>query len=134
MSTRVGQHLSALHASSKAFTEVEFSERIRRALRKQQRPKGEKYETGEKVYYKRVDSTDWKGPGVVIGQDGAVVFIRHGRILVSVHQSRLKNLSTQNQDGALLPHVMLMLKYSSLKTSLLKLLRGKRLKIDKISV
>lgn len=32
MSTRVGQHLAALHASRRAFTEVECSERIRRAL------------------------------------------------------------------------------------------------------
>lgn len=76
-----GVQISVLHASKKAFTEAECSERIRRALRKQLRPTDDKYETGDKVYYKRADCTEWKGPGVVIGQDGAVVFVRHGGIL-----------------------------------------------------
>lgn len=48
-------HISALHASRKAFTEAGCSERIRRALRKQTRNSNEKYETGDKVHYKRVD-------------------------------------------------------------------------------
>ena len=69
----VAKHISALHAARKAFTEAECSERIRRALKKQIRPTDEHYEPGEKVYYKRVDCPEWKGPGVVIGQDGAVV-------------------------------------------------------------
>ena len=34
----------------------------------------EKYETGNKVYYKRVDCQEWKGLGVVIGQDGVIFF------------------------------------------------------------
>ena len=99
MSARVGQHISALHASRKAFTEAECSERIRRALRKQLRPTDEKYETGDKVYYKRADSAEWKGPGVVIGQDGAVVFVRHGGILVRVHHLRLNKVHTQDQSS-----------------------------------
>ncbi len=37
-------------------------------------PTNERYETGDKVYYKHADSAQWKGPGVVIGQDGAVIF------------------------------------------------------------
>ncbi|XP_024125019.2 uncharacterized protein LOC112144625 [Oryzias melastigma] len=96
--TRVGQHLAVLHASRKAFTEVECSERIRRALRKQIRPTDEKYETGDRVYYKRTDSIEWKGPAVVIGQDGAVVFIRHGGILVRAHQSRLRKVNAQDEN------------------------------------
>ena len=98
ISARVGEHISALHASRKAFTEAECSERIRRALRKQLRPTDDKYETGEKVYYKRADCTEWKGPGVVIGQDGVVVFVKHGGILVRVHQSRLCKVNRQNED------------------------------------
>ncbi|KAL1281668.1 hypothetical protein QQF64_000471 [Cirrhinus molitorella] len=46
--------------------------------------------TGDKVYYKHVDSAQWKGPGVVIGQDGAVIFVRHGGSYVRVHHSRLR--------------------------------------------
>jgi hypothetical protein len=42
------------------------------------------------VYYKRPDSKEWKGPGVVIGQDGVVVFVRHGGLCVRVHQCRLQ--------------------------------------------
>lgn len=99
MSARVGQHMSALHASRKAFTESECSERIRRVLRKQLRPTDEKYETGDKVYYKRADSAEWKGPGVVIGQDGAVVFVRHGGILVRVHHLRLSKVQKNVQDN-----------------------------------
>ena len=38
---------------------------------------------------KRDDDTKWKGPGTVIGQDGKVVFVRHGSIYVRVHPVRL---------------------------------------------
>lgn len=105
MSTRVGQHLAALHASRRAFTKVGCSKRIRRALRKQLRPTDEKYETGDRVYYKRADSTEWKGPAVVISQDGSVVFIRHGGILVRVHQSRLNKMNAQDEDKPVLPDI-----------------------------
>lgn len=94
MSEVVAKHISALHATRKAFIESESSNRIRRALRKQVRQKEEKYFTGEKVYYKRPDSTKWKGPGTVIGQDGVVVFVRHGGLCVRVHQCRLQKLTT----------------------------------------
>jgi len=92
MSAWVGKHITALHAARKAFTEAECSERIRRALRKQLRPTDEKYETGDKVFYKRTDCVEWKGPGVVIGQDGVVIFVRHGGTYVRVHQSRLRKV------------------------------------------
>lgn len=59
-------------------------------MRKQLRPTDEKYETGDKVYYKHADSAQWKSPGVVIGQDGAVIFVRHGGTYVRVHHSRLR--------------------------------------------
>lgn len=72
---RVGDHISALHAAKKAFTEAECSERIRRAIRKRLRPNDEKYETGDEVYHNRVDGAEWMGPEVVIGQDGTVVFV-----------------------------------------------------------
>lgn len=55
------------------------------------------------MYYKRADSTEWKGPGVVIGQDGAVVFIRHGGILIRAHQSRLSKVKDQDEDKPELP-------------------------------
>ena len=91
----IAQHIATLHAARQAFTEAECSERIRRALRKQLRPNDEQYRTGDKVYYKRADCTEWKGPGVVIGQDGVVVFVRHGGTYVRVHHSRLRKINTQ---------------------------------------
>lgn len=39
-----------------------------------------------------MDSTEWKSPGVVIGQDGVVIFVRHGGTYVHVHQSRLRKV------------------------------------------
>ncbi|XP_029629926.1 uncharacterized protein LOC115207015 [Salmo trutta] len=63
-------------------------------------PLASKYETGNKVYYKRVDCQEWKGPGVVIGQDGVVIFVRHGGIIVRVHHSRLRKVNDQQDRGA----------------------------------
>ncbi len=91
-SKTVGEHISSMYAARKAFTESECSERIRRALRKQIRPYSGKYVTGDKVYYKRHDSLEWKGPATVIGQDGVVVFLRHGGSMVRVHTCRLRKV------------------------------------------
>ena len=49
---------------------AELSERIRRALRRQIRPSGTTYDTGDLAYYKRNNSDKWKGPGRVTGQNG----------------------------------------------------------------
>lgn len=100
VNTWMGHHTATLHGMRKAFAEAECSERIRRALRKQLRPTDDKYETGDKVYYKRTDCQEWKGPGVVIGQDGVVIFVRHGGTYVRVHQSRLRKMNeTQEKLG-----------------------------------
>ncbi len=87
ISEMFASHLSALHASRKAFIQSESSERIRRALRHQIRPSGVVYQSGDAVYYRR--DNKWKGPGKVLGQDGKVVFVRHGSIYVRVHPCRL---------------------------------------------
>lgn len=98
VSAKVGEHISALHASRK---EAKSSEHIKRALCKQVRPTDDMYVAGDKVFYKRADCLEWKGPGVVIGQDGAVVFVRHGGggVLVRVHQSRLCKTSIEIQES-----------------------------------
>lgn len=97
----VAKHISALHAARKAFAEAECSERIRRALKKQLRPTDEQYENGDKVFYKRVDCPEWKGPGVVIGQDGVVIFVRHGGTCVRVHKLRLRKVTHENEESLL---------------------------------
>ena len=51
------------------------------------------------VYYKRPDGNEWKGPGTVIGQDGVVLFVRHGGMMIRVHQCRLtKTVETLKKD------------------------------------
>ena len=82
MSEIVGKHIEALHSARTVFTRSECSERIHRALRKQTRPSGIPYQTGDKVHYKRPNGKKRKG------QDGVVVFVRHSGILVRVYQCR----------------------------------------------
>ena len=88
MSIAVARHLNALHAARKAFTKAESSERIKRALRHNVRVKEIPFFQGESVFYKRDDNNRWRGPGRVIGQDGKVLFIRHGSQLIRVSTCR----------------------------------------------
>ena len=68
----------------------ESSEKIRHALRHNVRTSGEtKYFTGDRVYYKRLTSKSWRGPAVVLGQDGQQVLIKHGGVYIRVHPCRL---------------------------------------------
>jgi len=95
----VRSHINALHSAKESFVKAECSERIRRALRKQIRPTSEFCEPGDKIYYKRPDSQEWKGPGVVIGQDGPIVFVRHGGMIVRVHKCRLRKVNQPENDN-----------------------------------
>lgn len=45
----------------------------------------------------RVECLRWKEPGVVIGQDGAVVFVRHKGTYVRVNYLRPRKVSTDDQ-------------------------------------
>lgn len=94
----VAEHISSMYEARKAFTQSECSERVRRALRKQTRSsRDELYSMGEKVYYKRPDKNEWRGPARVVGQDGVVVFARHGGQLIRVHVCRL--MKVKKEDG-----------------------------------
>ena len=85
----VAENLNAMHTARKAFIESESSEKLRRALRHQTRTSTDtRYITGDVVYYKRKDDL-WKGPGIVIGQQGNLVFVKHGSQYVTVHPCRL---------------------------------------------
>ena len=100
-SPTVDEHLSSLHLARMAFIMAESSEKIRRALRKQTRQTGAVYTIGDEVYYKRSDNNKWKGPAKVIGQDGPVVFIRHGGQLVKAHICHIQstNLHKSEQES-----------------------------------
>jgi len=88
-SKTVATHINALHSGRKAFLEAESAERVRRALRHKIRAQSECFQQGDRVYYKRQESNKWKGPGVVIGQDGKVILVRHGSIYVHVSSNRI---------------------------------------------
>ena len=90
----VAKQITALHAARKAFIESESSERIQRA--KNIRPSGINFENGDKVFYQRSSSKEWKGPGTVLIQDGAVVFVRQGDAYARVHQGRLRKVDHSN--------------------------------------
>ncbi|KAG1681910.1 Retrovirus-related Pol polyprotein from transposon RE2 [Nymphon striatum] len=99
VSQTFANHLNALHSGRRAFIQAESSERIRRALRHKIRASGVCYQHGDRVYYKRDDDNRWKGPGTVLGQDGKVVFVRHGSIYVRVHPCRLIRCGTEFSEG-----------------------------------
>ena len=89
ISKTFAKHLNALHSSRRAFIKAESSERIRCALRHQIRIKDQIFQSRDKVYYKRDGQHKWRGPGTVIGQDGKVIFVRHGNVYVRVAPCRL---------------------------------------------
>ena len=95
ISKMFASHLNTLHSARRAFMQAESSERIRRALRHQIRSLGDKFQTGEKVYFKKDDSKKWKGPGKVIGQDGKIVFVRHGSTYIRVPAYRLMRVGDE---------------------------------------
>ena len=82
-------HLNALHGARQEFIKTETDERIRRALKHKVRTSEVSYQKGDQVYYKKEDSERWMGPASVIGQDGKVVFVRHGGQLVRCSPNRL---------------------------------------------
>ena len=82
-------HLNALHASRRAFIQTEADERVRRALRNKVRAVEQVFNPGEHVFYKREGHDRWLGPGKVICQDGKLIFVRHGGVIVRVSPNRL---------------------------------------------
>ena len=86
----------------KASTEAESSEKIRTALRKPVQPWSRQYQMSDRVYYMTELTTSVlmvmngkdQEPSLdnIIGQDGSVIFVRHGGTLIRVHQSRLQKI------------------------------------------
>lgn len=94
----VAEHINALHAGRKAFAEVQCDESIRRALRHRVRAAEKVFKPGNKVYYKRDGQDRWKGPAVVIGNDGSVYYIRHQGNLYRVAACRLNDIEDSPMD------------------------------------
>ena len=84
----VFERLKSIFEARKAFTQVENSSRLKKAL-KVRAQKMEHYVTGEKVFYKFGADPRWHGPGTIIGTDNKVIFLRHGGNIISTSQSRI---------------------------------------------
>jgi transposase InsO family protein len=83
------------------FIQAESSEKIRRALRSNVRSYADvTYENHDKVYYRRKNFKGWKGPGVVLGQDGQFVLIRHGGAYYRIHPCQLMKVKMQHATNA----------------------------------
>ena len=86
----VRNNLNAMHVARQEFIKYESSEKLQRALSHNVRAtEGELIKEGDRVFYKRNQSPEWHGPAIVIGRDGKVFMIRHGGVVVRVHQCRL---------------------------------------------
>ena len=86
----LAENLIALHKARKAFISSENSEKISHALSNNTRTSGDaKFITGDKVYYKRANDRQWKGPASVLDQDGQQVLVKHVSHYICVHPCRL---------------------------------------------
>ena len=82
--------LNMKHTSWKQFVEAENSNRIRRALSHNVRTYSDvKFTNGDVVYYRRKNFKGWRGPGVVLGQEGQCVAVRHQGEIYKVHPHQL---------------------------------------------
>ena len=95
----VASNINAMHAARQAFIQSESSDRIRRALEYQTRTSVDvRCLTGDIVYYKRKNNSQWHGPGTVIRQDGKQILVKHGSVYVRVHACRITN-AIDNDDN-----------------------------------
>ena len=92
-------NINAMHAARQSFIQSESSDRIRSALQYQTRTSGDvRYFTGDIVYYKRENNSQWHGPGTVIGQDGTQILVKQGSVYVPVHACRITH-AIDNDDN-----------------------------------
>ena len=86
----LAENLNALHAAREAFTQLENSERLKRALSHNVRTTNDnKFVSGDIVYYKRENDRHWKGKATVLGQDGKQVLLKHGGYYIRCHPCRV---------------------------------------------
>ena len=83
------RHVAALHSAREEFIKSEACEKIKRALKHNIRLSTQNFKTGDRVYYRKEGKNTWQGPASVIGQEGKVVFVKHGGYLLRASPSRL---------------------------------------------
>ena len=92
----VRKNLNAMHSATQEFMKFEANEKINRALRHKVRSTDSfLIQPGDRVFYKRDQSHEWHGPAVVLGRDGKLFMLRHGGMVVRVHECRLCDANDQ---------------------------------------
>ena len=74
----VARHLQAREAARKSQVQADTCIRLRRALRANIRPTGDRKAIGSWVYMKRMSDKQWLGPGQVWGQLGTNILVKQG--------------------------------------------------------
>ena len=93
----VKRNLELRIAARKAYIAADSSERIRRSLRMKLRTSNNTIvNNGDYVYYRRLDTAGWKGPGIVIGNDRKLVIVKHGGQIYRVPLCQVLPLSKAN--------------------------------------
>ena len=91
----IRKNLQALHDARKNYLQAENSDRIRKALRQKTRTHTEeKYESGDKVYFKRNKYKGWLGPATVLGSDKYVVLVKLGGSVYKCHRCHIQKLKS----------------------------------------
>lgn len=92
------RNLQAMKKARENYIQAESSEKIRRSLKAKVRTYSDiEYKNGDKVYYRRKNFKGWKGPGVVLGQDGQLVLIRHGGAYYRCHPCHMTKFKQETQ-------------------------------------
>ena len=91
-------HLNCMYQSRTAFLKANNSEKVKRALKDRICKFEERYFLGDQVYYKKENQRRWSGPASVIGQDGKLVFLRHGGFILRVHVTKVILRSRADND------------------------------------
>ena len=99
MNPELVEHIATLHAARRAFLIAKSSNKLKVAMRKQTRQSGHIYSIGDEVYHNRDNSNMWKGPSKVLGQDGPVVFLRHGSHYIKAHVCRVQLTKSNSTDN-----------------------------------
>ena len=99
-SETVRNNLNAMHVARTEFIRQDVDEKLVRAMKHNIRAThNENLVNGDEVFYKRNESNEWKGPGIVIGRDGKQVLVKHGGTYVRVHTCRLRSTGTTHTES-----------------------------------
>ena len=85
------ERISDIFNARSAFTACENSNRLKEALSRNV-PKFERFEPGERCFYKFGRDPHYHGPGKVVAQDNKIVFIRHGSSVISTGVSWVQKI------------------------------------------